>query len=89
MPVHARPTVVALGDLAIDLYVAQESGVVAGSDARGVVRMRPGGSAANVAVWAARLGAKSSFIGGVGDDAAADFLRADLERENVRAHLMR
>ena len=89
MPMLARPTVVALGDLAIDLYVAQESGVVAGSDARGVVRMRPGGSAANVAVWAARLGAKSSFIGGVGDDSAADFLRADLERENVRAHLMR
>ncbi len=84
-----RPSIVALGDLALDVFVAPDHDVVAGSDARGVVRVRPGGSAANVAVWASRLGATSSFIGGVGDDYASGFLRADLDRERVVAHLMR
>jgi sugar/nucleoside kinase (ribokinase family) len=84
-----RPSIVALGDLALDVFVAEQGVVVAGSDARGVVRVRPGGSAANVAVWCARLGAFSSFIGGVGDDYAGKFLCDDLEREGVVAHVVR
>jgi sugar/nucleoside kinase (ribokinase family) len=55
----------------------------------GAVRIQPGGSAANFAVWVARLGARAAFIGAVGDDSAAALLRADLERERVTAHLQR
>jgi sugar/nucleoside kinase (ribokinase family) len=81
--------IISLGDIAIDIFVKPQGPAVAGSDMAGSVLLAPGGSAANVAVWAARLGAQSSFIGGAGDDFAGAFLRADLEREGVIAHLVR
>lgn len=81
--------IVTLGDVALDIFVRPDADAAPGTDTPGLVRMAPGGSAANVAVWAARLGARSSFIGAVGDDYAAGFLRADLEREGVIAHLQR
>jgi ribokinase len=83
------PRIVCLGDAAVDVFIALEEGAVDGSDSNGLVRMAPGGSAANVAVWLARLGASSAFIGAVGDDYAGGFVRADLEREGVTAHLLR
>ncbi|MEH7384656.1 aminoimidazole riboside kinase, partial [Bacillus sp. JJ1521] len=43
----------------------------------------PGGAPANVAVGAARLGAKSSFVGKVGDDVLGNFLKQTLENYNV------
>jgi ribokinase len=81
--------ILCLGDAAVDVFVSLEHGAVAGSDATGVVRFSSGGSAANVAVWLARLGAETTFIGAIGDDLAGGFLRADLEREGVQTHLMR
>jgi ribokinase len=81
--------IVALGDAALDVFVAPDLDAVEGSDVTGAVRILPGGSAANFAVWVARLGAPSTLIGAVGDDYAGDFLRADLEREGVTAHLQR
>lgn len=48
----------------------------------------PGGAPANVAVGAARLGAKSSFIGKVGDDILGNFLKATLEHYNVQTEAM-
>ncbi len=89
MGIQDKPSIVALGDLALDVFVAEQAGVVPGSDTRGVVRLHPGGSAANLAVWAARLGARSTFIGSVGEDYAGEFLRQDLRREGVEAHLLR
>jgi ribokinase len=80
--------IVSLGDIAIDVFVQPRESAVAGSDVPGSVRLAPGGSAANVAVWAARLGAHAAFIGAVGNDFAGAFLRADLEREGVIAHLV-
>jgi ribokinase len=43
-----------------------------------------GGVTANYAVAAARLGAKTGFIGAVGRDSHGAFLRADFEKENVQ-----
>ena len=43
----------------------------------------PGGAPANVAVAAARLGARAGFIGKVGQDTYGDDLRAVLERSGV------
>ena len=79
--------IVCLGDAALDVVVRPEGGVLRGSDVAGSVRIVPGGSAANVAVWAARLGAAAAFIGAVGDDPAGAWLREDLRREGVETHM--
>jgi ribokinase len=84
---HA-PRIVALGDAALDVFISSKEGAIVGSDVRGLVRVQPGGSAANVAVWLSRLGSVAGFIGAIGDDYAGSFLRADLEREGVVAHLL-
>ncbi len=81
--------IVTLGDAALDVFTAPDLDAVAGSDVPGVVRVLPGGSAANFAVWVARLGERSAMIGAVGDDYAGNFLRADLEREGVATYLQR
>ena len=58
-----------------------------GKDENGIPRFQanPGGAPANVAVAAAKLGCKSSFIGCVGEDAFGAFLRETLNRWNVDA----
>jgi sugar/nucleoside kinase (ribokinase family) len=66
----------AVGDLMIDVVVTGR-----GHDA--VARFGPGGTAANAAVWAAALGARSTAVGAVGDDPGGRFLRAELERSGV------
>ena len=43
----------------------------------------PGGSAANFAVYCARLGVESGFVGAVGEDAFGDFLLEDMLNEHV------
>ena len=70
--------IVTLGELLIDLTQN-------GTDELGHGRFTayPGGAPANVAVAAARLGAKSAFIGKVGDDAFGRSLTAVLEREGI------
>jgi ribokinase len=57
--------------------------VVAGGGHDAVARLGPGGTAANVAAWAASLGAEAVAVGAVGDDAAGRFLLAELERRRV------
>jgi sugar/nucleoside kinase (ribokinase family) len=57
--------------------------VVAGRGHDGVARVGPGGTAANAAVWAESLGADSTAVGAIGDDAAGRFLRAELELRGV------
>jgi sugar/nucleoside kinase (ribokinase family) len=74
--VSATTRFLAVGDLMIDVVVAGR-----GHDA--VARLGPGGTAANVAVWAASLGARAVAVGAVGDDAGGRFLRAELERRGV------
>lgn len=54
-----------------------------GADVFGHVDLLPGGSAANVAVWARRLGADVTLVGLIGDDRYGDLMRAHLDREGV------
>ncbi len=49
---------------------------------RGPQRL-PGGSTANIAVGAARLGLKSSFLGKLGSDEAGELLKKDFLKEGV------
>ncbi|HWE63668.1 MAG TPA: PfkB family carbohydrate kinase [Chloroflexota bacterium] len=79
--------IVSLGDAALDVFIRPHGEILRGSDVPGALRLLPGGSAANVAVWAARLGAAAGFIGAVGADAAGALLREDLARQGVVAHL--
>jgi sugar/nucleoside kinase (ribokinase family) len=60
---------VCVGDVMLDVHVA--SGALArGGDVHGHVAIRPGGTSANAAVWAAWTGASSAVIAAVGDDLA-------------------
>ena len=75
------PRFAAIGDLMVDVLASGPPGHGA------AIRLRPGGSAANAAVWAAVGGAESAVFGAVGDDAAGHMLRAELEARGVRAEL--
>jgi fructokinase len=72
--------VVCFGDLLID-FVPTTSGLPL-ADVETFHRA-PGGAAANVAVGLARLGAKSAFMGKVGDDVFGHLLADTLRREGV------
>lgn len=70
---------VTLGDLLLDVIVQLDGALVPGDDRMATTRTGPGGQAANVAAWAASLGAEARFVGRRGNDAAgtivADALR--------------
>ena len=76
--------VTAIGEILIDLT---QTGV----NAAGVPQFsaNPGGAPANVAVAAARLGAKSAFWGKVGDDGFGNYLRKVLTDNGVDASGLR
>ncbi|MDQ1301096.1 MAG: PfkB protein [Chloroflexota bacterium] len=80
--------IVVLGDIAVDITSRLRMPLVRGSDAPAEVRVTPGGSGANVAVWLARLGQPVTFIGRVGDDLFGRWLAEDLRREGVTPALV-
>lgn len=71
--------IVSLGDLLLDVIVAVEDPLVPGDDRSATTRVGAGGQAANVAAWAAALGAEACFVGKRGSDTAAALLRGELE----------
>ncbi|HYA74706.1 MAG TPA: carbohydrate kinase family protein, partial [Roseiarcus sp.] len=80
------PRALVIGDVMIDYIARLEGPIAAGSDRRAAIARRPGGSAANQAVWLAHFGVKADFVARVG---AADCERetAFLRRAGVDAHL--
>lgn len=75
------PEVLAIGRLGVDLY-PQQDGV--GLEDVTTFGKHLGGSAANVAVAAARYGHDSALLSRVGDDPFGRYLRAELARLDVR-----
>ena len=67
-----------LGDLLLDVIVRLDQPLVLGDDQTAVTRTGPGGQAANVAAWAASLGAAARFVGRRGDDAASEIVTRGL-----------
>jgi sugar/nucleoside kinase (ribokinase family) len=65
----AEPRILVVGDTITDIIVMPEGPMVRGSDRRAIIRMKPGGSAANHAVWLGSLGMDVTFVSRV---AAAD-----------------
>jgi len=72
-----------VGDFAWDVLIRTNNEVLKGGDSFGEVMLTPGGSAANVAVWARRCGLDTHFIGKIGRDRLGDLAREDLDHEGV------
>lgn len=81
--------IMAVGDLVWDVLAQPDTLLLPGGDTTGRIALAPGGSAANVAAWVARVGAPAAFVGAVGTDAFGDLIVADLVREGVTAHITR
>jgi sugar/nucleoside kinase (ribokinase family) len=72
-----------LGDLLLDVVVKLAKPLAEGDDTSAETRAGGGGQAANVAAWAAALGATARFLGKRGADAAGEVAEADLLRRAV------
>ena len=72
-----------LGDLLLDVIVRLEEPLAPGDDVRARTRTGAGGQAANVAAWAASLGADARCIAKRGDDPASALVAAELSRHGV------
>jgi ribokinase len=78
------PRVTVVGSVNLDVVTAVARPPAVGETIRGrSLQYLPGGKGANQAVAAARLGARVSMVGKVGDDGAADLLLDFLRREHV------
>jgi len=77
-----------VGDFAWDVLIRTNSELLRGGDTFGEVMLTPGGSAANVAVWASRAGLPTEFVGKIGRDRFGQLAQEDLERERVAAHFV-
>ncbi|MEO8094115.1 MAG: PfkB family carbohydrate kinase [Pseudolysinimonas sp.] len=71
--------IVVVGDIVNDIVVVPRSEVRPDTDTPSTIRLRPGGSAANTAVWLGSLGARVDFVGCVGleDQAQHEAVFAD------------
>jgi len=71
-----------IGDVMLD--VRADAGLLArGGDVHGRVRLRPGGTSANAAVWAAWSGARAGVTAAVGDDVAGELCVEALRARGV------
>jgi sugar/nucleoside kinase (ribokinase family) len=85
-PPAPDPDLIVVGDLLADVVVESDT-LVRGGDAHGTVRIRPAGSGANAAVWAASRGALVQLFGRVGQDLHGRLLREALADRGVDARL--
>lgn len=84
---YYRP-LVAVGDLTWDVLAKPDHPLLPGGDTTGRVQLAGGGSSANLAVWAARVGYPTAFVGKVGRDRFGAFAVEELEAERVKPHVI-
>ena len=72
-----------LGDVLLDVVVLLAEPLAPGGDVRASTRAGAGGQAANVAAWAAELGAEARCIAKRGDDPAGELLARELVARGV------
>jgi sugar/nucleoside kinase (ribokinase family) len=77
---------IAVGDVMLDGALPAP---VLGQRSHGRIELRAGGSATNVAIAAARLGARAAVVGRIGDDAAARLVSDELAAAGVGLLLAR
>jgi sugar/nucleoside kinase (ribokinase family) len=85
----ARPRILVVGDLVLDVVMAADRDLERGTDITGHVQLRQGGSAASTARWLGRLGAKASLVCAVGRDAVGRALVAVLTADGVQVRAVR
>jgi sugar/nucleoside kinase (ribokinase family) len=73
----------AIGDLILDVIVLPDRALVPDADTPATIRLVAGGQAANVAAWAAALGARSRLICKRGTDTASELAADELARHGV------
>lgn len=78
-----RVRICTLGDLLMDVVVRPDGVARPGDDIRARIAVGVGGQAANVAAWAAHLGAKARLVAARGDDAVGDLMHAELTERAV------
>jgi ribokinase len=79
--------VVCVGHVMVDVIATLAAPLAPGSDTPAPIELRPGGSAANTAAWAARAGAPASFVGRVGNDDFGRRAVSTLQDAGVAAHV--
>ena len=72
-----------LGDLLLDVVVRLGTPLVEGSDTPAATTLAPGGQAANVAAWAAALGADARLVCRRGSDGAAQLAEEGLAARGI------
>src|SRR4051812_43293958 len=75
--------VATIGDVMLDVIVRLDQSLAPGDDVRAETRTGAGGQAANVAAWAASLGAEARCIAKRGDDAAGGLVAHELASQAV------
>ena len=79
----APPSICTIGDLILDVIVLPERPLAPDADTPATIRFSAGGQAANVAAWAAALGARSRLICKRGTDVSSTLACAALARHGV------
>jgi sugar/nucleoside kinase (ribokinase family) len=75
-----------IGDVVTDVVALHEQPLATGTDTAADIVLRPGGSGANTASWAAHLGADTRFLGRAGYD-TGDWHTAELVKAGVHPHV--
>ena len=75
-----------VGDVSLDIVVAQSGPWREGSDVPATIRIGPGGQGANVAVRLARQGGQAALVAPMADDAAGLLLHDMLGNEGLELH---
>src|SRR5436190_3811884 len=78
-----RVRIATLGDVMLDVIVRLDEPLAAGGDVRAQTRTGAGGQAANVAAWAAPLGAEARCIAKRGADASGELVARELAGHGV------
>ena len=84
MPVPPARSIATIGDLILDVVVMPERSLAPDGDTPATIRLTAGGQAANVAAWAATLGARSRLICARGNDPAAELAASALIGHGVQ-----
>ncbi|TDD41062.1 sugar kinase [Nonomuraea terrae] len=77
---------VVVGDIVTDMVALHGSPVMIGSDAAADIVLRPGGSGANTATWAAALGSEVRLLSRLGYD-SSEWHIGELVKSGVRPHV--
>jgi ribokinase len=80
-------TIVAVGDLMVDVVAAAAAPLAHASDTEAHVRWTGGGAAANVAAWLADQGVGVALVARAGDDVAGRGAVAELREAGVDVHV--